>query len=368
MSIVKKQQENKEQIMKNIDQLDENFKIETDINENDLCFYSVKQKPFDLYGLYKPTVGEDFVRMPAVAAAAVSDVILKLCGQTSGGRVRFRTNSPYVAISAEYPSISHMPHMPLSGSTGFDMYTLENGQYKYVHSFIPPYDVGHKYESIFYFEKAEVRDIIINFPLYNSLSELYIGVREGCCLAEGGKYIGEKPIVYYGSSITQGACASRPGNCYQSIISRKLDRDYINLGFSGNARGEVAMAEYIARLDMSCFVYDYDYNAPDAEFLQRTHKRMFDIIRAENQDLPVIMMTNPSQEFTAEVMEQRRDIIFKTYSIAKQNGDENVYFIDTQRLFNCFGGNERTVDGVHPNDFGFVCMAEGLLDIMEKIF
>ncbi len=354
--------------MENIDKLDKNFKLEAQIEGNNLTFYNVKEKPFDLYGLYKPKLGEDFIRMPPETAESVSEVILRLCHQTSGGRVRFSTDSPYIAILAELPSISHMPHMPLSGSTGFDMYIFENNQYKYVHSFIPPYDVGDKYEAGFSFEDEKMRDIIINFPLYNSLSELYVGVKENSSVLSGGRYIGEKPIVYYGSSITQGACASRPGNCYQSIISRELNRDFINLGFSGNARAEKTMAEYIARLDMSCFVYDYDYNAPTAEFLEQTHKAMFDIIRDKKPGLPIVMMTNPSQEFSGEIMQKRRDIIFNTYKVAKQSGDNNVYFIDAQELFKRFGGEGRTVDGLHPNDFGFVCMAEGILKVMKEIF
>lgn len=112
-------------------------------------------------------------------------------------------------------------------------------------------------------------------------------------LKQAPKYAVKKPVVYYGSSITQGACASRPGNCYESILSRRLDCDYINLGFSGSAKGEDAIVDYIIGLDMSVFVMDYDYNAPTPEHLEKTHSKMFKAIRAEHPTLPIIIMPRP---------------------------------------------------------------------------
>ena len=88
----------------------------------------------------------------------------------------------------------------------------------------------------------------------------------------------EKPVCFYGSSITQGGCASKPGNSYNAMLARWLDFPQVNLGFSGNGKGEDTMAEYIASLDMSAFVYDYDYNAPTTEHYEATHDRFYRII------------------------------------------------------------------------------------------
>lgn len=103
----------------------------------------------------------------------------------------------------------------------------------------------------------------------------------------------EKPIVFYGSSITQGGCASRPGNSYTHIICRWLDANMVNLGFSGNAKGEPEMAELISQIDMGALVMDYDHNAPDAEYLLNTHENFFKIIRSNHPYLPVIFVSKP---------------------------------------------------------------------------
>ena len=173
------------------------------------------------------------------------------------------------------------------------------------------------------------------------------------------------PVVYYGSSITQGGCASRPGMAYQNIISRWYNCDHINLGFSGNAKGEDAIAEYIAGLKMSVFVYDYDHNAPNVEHLKKTHKRMFDIIRGKNPNLPIIIVSMPKYPLTNnEVL--RREVIKETYKTAKSQGDNNVYFIDGCEMMRFKGGNEATVDNCHPTDLGFRRMADWIGEAVGK--
>ena len=171
--------------------------------------------------------------------------------------------------------------------------------------------------------------------------------------------------MYYGSSITQGGCASRPGNSYESIVSRRLDADYINLGFSGNAKGEPEIAEYISKLDMSCFVYDYDFNAPTVEHLINTHQKMYNVIREANPDLPIVLMSSPKYRLTDEG-KQRLSVIRKTYEDAKANGDGNVYFIDGSTLM-ALAKYDGTVDDCHPNDLGFASMAKAVGDLLEKI-
>ena len=171
--------------------------------------------------------------------------------------------------------------------------------------------------------------------------------------------------MYYGSSVTQGGCASRPGMSYQGIISRRFDYDFINLGFSGNAKGEDAIAEYIKNLDMSVFVYDYDYNAPTVEHLNSTHEKMFKTIRKVNPNLPVIMMSRPKFNLT-EIEEQRLNIIKTTYENAILKGDKNVYLLDGKKLTELCK-NDGTVDNCHPTDLGFFSMAKAVGDIIEKI-
>lgn len=348
--------------MKNISEVDKNFSIKTNIEKDDICFYDVKEKPFEIHGVFYEN--GKFRRLPEEVAKIVNDGVYWLHANTAGGRVRFRTDSPYVAIHAKMPFVGKMPHFPLTGSAGFDLYIREKKEV-YFKTFIPPFDMTDGYESVIDFTSAEMREITINFPLYSELSELYIGLKKDSVLEKPTPYKHENPVVFYGSSITQGGCASRPGLSYQSILSRRFDTDFINLGFSGSAKGETEIAEYIKNIPMSVFVYDYDHNAPSVEHLRKTHEKMFKIIREQNPELPVIMMSRP-RCFLNEQEKERFEIIRKTYTDAVAKGDKNVYLIDGKTLMKDTE-NDGTVDDAHPNDLGFYSMAKAVGDVLKNI-
>ncbi|MCI9277958.1 MAG: hypothetical protein HFH90_09805 [Lachnospiraceae bacterium] len=345
--------------MNSIDKIDRNFEVKT-IIEDTLNFFSSLDTPFRIHGLISTPKG--FARMPEETAMAVNEGVAMLFRNTAGGRLRFRTNSPKVAIRAKMDNIGKMPHFALSGSAGFDLY--EGSIYR--GTFIPPFDIEDGYESMIVLSGIKERDLTVHFPLYSNVISLEIGLCEGATLSPAPDYGRKLPVVYYGSSITQGGCASRPGNCYENIISRSLDCDHINLGFSGSARGEDVIADYIANLPMSVFVYDYDHNAPSVEHLRNTHRPMFRRIRENNPLLPIVMVSRPQPNPTAEEL-QRRDIIRSTYEEASAAGDRNVYFIDGSAMLGQFGGDSGTVDSCHPNDLGFMCMAKSIGEVVERI-
>lgn len=345
--------------MSDISKIDSNFAVKTKIDKEDIKFYNIDESPFKVYGVFKEN--GKYRRMPETVAKSVSEGVYVLHTNTAGGRVRFVTDTPYIAIYAKMDGLGKMSHFALTGSIGFDLY-VDN---YYVKTFVPPFDIEDGYESIFEFGKKEKREITINLPLYSNVNELYIGLQEKSLLTEATPYENSKPIVYYGSSITQGGCASRPGMSYQSIVSRTFNYDYLNLGFSGNAKAEDEMIEYIKNLDMSAFVYDYDYNAPTVQHLEKTHEKMFKAIREKNPFLPVIMMSRPKQ-FLTEEEKMRRKIIETTYLNAVSAGDENVYFIDGEMLTELCK-DSGTVDNCHPTDFGFVSMAKALTEVIHSI-
>lgn len=346
----------------NIKDVDKNFNIETKINEKNLRFISVLEDPFDVYG----TCGERYLRLPLKDAERVSEGVKQLAANTSGVRIRFKTDSKFVAVSVKYSDVCRIEHMSLAGTSGIDMYTREDGGYLFQTLFLPPISMEDSFESIHYFDTRQIRDITLNLPLYSSVSDIYIGLDKNALIEHGEKYKNKRPVVYYGSSITQGGCATRPGNSYPAIISRKLNLDFVNLGFSGNAKGESAMAEYIAKLDMSCFVFDYDFNAPTLDFLKNTHHQFFEIVRKKNPMLPIIIMSMPYNAWVKDIGERKR-IIKETFDLAVAGGDENVYFVDGEKTFDIFGGDSGTVDGTHPNDLGFMCMALELEKYIEKL-
>ncbi len=342
-----------------ISEIDKNFKIETKLNKNDIVFFDAKDEPFKIYGVFYES--GKFRRMPENVAKIVSDGVHWLHSNTAGGRVRFKTNSPYIAINTKMSNVGKMPHFALSGSSGFDLYIGES----YRASFIPPFDLNDGYESVIDFGSKKMREITINFPLYSDVNELYVGLSKNAKIEEATPYKYDLPIVYYGSSITQGGCASRPGSSYQAIISRELKVDHINLGFSGNAKAEKEISQYICSLDMCAFVYDYDHNAPTVEHLEATHERMFKEIRKAKPNLPIIMMSRPKYNLTKEE-KTRLEIIQRTYENAKANGDNNVYLIDGKALMRlCL--SEGTVDNCHPTDLGFFSMARALVKVLKEI-
>ena len=344
--------------MKSITDVDKNFNVETKIERDNIAFYNPQNTPFEIYGVFYEN--GKFRRMPEEVAKSVNEGVKLLHSNTAGGRIRFKTNSSYVAIVAKMDGLGKMPHFAFTGSIGFDLYVGD----KYCKSFMPPFDITDGYESCIDFADKSMREITINLPLYSNVNQVYIGLEKDCVIQSPTPYKNEKPVVFYGSSITQGGCASRPGTCYQGHLSRRFNIDYINLGFSGSARGEDVMADYIKNLDMSLFVYDYDHNAPDVEHLRKTHEKMFKTIRQQNPDLPVIMLSRPVYSLKEDEVE-RRNIVETTYKNAVANGDKNVFFLDGPQLMSLCK-NEGTVDNCHPTDFGFASMAQAIGDLIEK--
>lgn len=347
---------------KGLDTIDKNFRVETNIKKEDICFHDVEDGVFRICGVFKEN--GMFRRMPEAAAKEINKGVYGLHTNTAGGRVRFVTNSTYVAIRTEYTPC-RMSHFPLTGSSGFDMYTGTGKDARYAGTFVPPVDVENGYESVIDFADDQERLITVNFPLYSDVRKLYIGLQEGASLREAPEYNIKSPVVYYGSSITQGACASKPGSCYPSILSRKFDCDYINLGFSGSAKGEETMGQYLAGLEMSLFVMDYDHNAPNSTRLKETHSRLFRQVRSRNPELPIIIMPRPRYYHRGED-KVRFDVIERTYLDAKAQGDQNVYFISNKKLMELVQDNG-SVDNTHPTDSGFLSMSLALEEVFEQI-
>lgn len=343
-----------------ITKYDKNFKVDTTIDKSDIKFYNAEEAPMRLYGVFRE--GNGFVRLPGEIASATSEGVAALNNHSAGGRVRFCTDSPYVAVHAD------MGEAMLGSSErtrGFDIYVRENGKEAFAGLFRS--DAGNVngiFENVIDFGSKEMREITINFPLYRQTKELYIGLSDTATVTAHPDYTYEKPIVYYGSSITQGGCASRAGLSYQGIISREIDTNFVNLGFSGSAKGEDAIREYMKNLDMSIFVLDYDFNAPTPEHLEKTHLPIYKAIREAQPTLPIIMASRPNPRIPDD--DKREKIIHATYEYAIGNGDKNVYFISGKDLMK-ISGNDGTADGVHPNDFGFYSMAQGFLPIIKEI-
>ena len=332
--------------------------------EDNITYFDVRKKPFEIHGIYE-IQRDNFFRLPVKFAASVSEGVAKESRAGAGVRVCFSTDSPYVAIRAKLYGFCEQPHITIVAEKGFDLYTKENGIYRFHNVFYPPLDLEKEVLGITRFEDKKMRDIVINFPLGSGVTDFEIGLEKGSCTDKFSGYKNEKPVVFYGSSITQGFAASRPGNIYENFISREMDIDYIDLGFAGSALGEKTIAEYISKIPMSAFVLDYDHNAPNTEHLKNTHNEFYKIIRKANPEIPVIFVTRPDPS-DSENTSKRREIIYTTYKNAKSAG-ENVFFIDGGKFFPCNLKYDCTADWCHPNDTGMYFMSQGIKETLCKV-
>ncbi len=349
--------------------IDKNL-AQTGIEGVELEWISSHDERFSVHGVYYDEKEGLYVRMPVDVAKEANINLGGLAMLTSGGRLRFVTDSPYIAIKASVPARKPMPHMSITGSTGFSVYAdgvFQNRVSPVFDDFknMPANPIDGKV--IF----AEKKDFIkvgkkqlveIYFPLYGGVFELYIGVAPGSEVECAPPYKHKKPMLFYGSSITQGACVSRPGNDYISIIARRLDSDYINLGFSGSGNAEDAMLDYITSIDASLYGFDYNLYPNRKDRVLPPHFSIYEKIRKMHPDAAIILYDKPG-----DLWAEREAIIRSTYEKARELGDENVGFVPAIALW---GEKERdacTVDLLHPNDLGAMRMADALYPVIFEL-
>ena len=356
-----------------ITRIDRNFSTEL-ADENGFLFRDVKLPPFRIEGLawYNENGGEWYRLPKSFTEAEVNAGALRLAGHTSGVCVRFRSDSPQLLIRAKLANGCDMNHMPRTGSMGFDTYRkLPGGRLLYNRTLRPdPGAVEVKAEC----GKNPDRlmcEWVVDFPLYCGVEKVEIGLKEGAAILPPRPHKVPRPVLFYGSSITQGGCASRPGNTYSAMLCRELDAEQVNLGFSGCGKGEIAVAKAIGGLKLSAFVMDYDHNAPSPEHLEATHEPFFRAVREAQPDLPIVILSMcdirsfvlHTDKTTAPA---RREIIRRTWRHAADSGDRNVWFIDGETLFGKDMYDACTVDGCHPNDLGFYRMYKHVLPVLGK--
>lgn len=327
-------------------------------------FYKPYESPFEIFGLYGSCEENGYCRIPDSVAKATSARVVELYRNTAGGRIRFKTDSDILVIRHKGKAALTYHTTPAMRS-GYDVY-IDRPQGAICLGCTKPEPFSLTEYEFTYNLGAGEKELTVNMPLYGNVEEVSIGLRENATASRHTPYKYNTPIVFYGSSITQGACASRPGKSYEAIISRKYDLNYTNLGFSGACRAEKAIVEYMAGLPMSAFVSDYDHNAPDHAHLEATHHALYEAIREKHPDIPYFMVTRPDFYFNEDCI-GRRDIVMKSYLDARAAGDKKVYFIDGSAFFNGAPVGDLLLDRVHPNDEGFGRMAAYIGDVIAKV-
>ena len=345
-----------------IRELDQNFNF-GNISRDDLLWLDRETPGMEMNGAADPV---NFYRIAKTDASRLPYAVQCISENTAGVRLRFRTDADYIALKAVIRYTDDMSHMPRSGSSGFDLFAGPAGKPPFFRKAFMPENGRREVSGEVFLPGREERDILLNFPLYNGVQEIAVGLPPDSWLKPPSPFRFPSPVVFYGSSITQGGCASRPGNAYPAIVCRELNADMFNLGFTGNAKGEPEMAAYIAGLDMSALVLDYDYNAASAEALKATHEPFFRIIRERHPSLPILLLSKPNVDNDEAESARRRNVILQTYRQAMESGDRRVYFLDGASLFGTSYRDCCTVDGCHPNDLGFLRMAEAVLPVLRS--
>lgn len=351
---------------KNIADVDPNFKS-AEIGSQAVNYFNAEKPPFELNGFPWRKPGGEFFRLPETFTEnEVNNRALTVARHTSGGELRFRTDSPIIALRAELDTYYEMSHMARNSSAGFDLYCGSGKEIRYAKTAAPPRAPSQKLERLLISRSdGKMKDWTFYFPLYNGVKKIEVGLAPGSKLEAPTPHAIKDPVLFYGSSITQGGCAARTGNAYSTMLCRAVDAPQINLGFSGSGRGEEAIAEAVADLKLSALIMDYDHNAPSVEHLEKTHEKFFRIIRGKQPDLPVILLSRCDFSGTQDDV-RRREIIRKTFENAIRSGDRNVWFIDGETLFGNEDRDACTIDGCHPNDLGFYRMYRVILPVLRQ--
>lgn len=358
-----------------IEDVDKNMYIGSDIDAENTDFYSALEAPFEVLGAYQKGVdGQLSHRIPPSIAKGVSPALTWLNKTHSGVRVVFSTNSPFISFSVNASGYGRTVDDTLSGSTGiFVTAADDDGAQRFKGRISPTFNdlfdemsgKPARFSGTVRLGNEKMHQVIVWLPILTDYKELYIGVKKGFNIGEFEGYRYKTPVVFYGSSITMGCGASSPINTYPALVSRTLETDFINLGFSGNAKGEPEVAEYIASLNMSAFVYDYDHNSPSVEHLAATHEKFFKIIREKQPDLPIIIMSRPNLPDVKDTAD-RFNVIMNTFINAKEAGDNKVWLINGANIFDGVYRDCSTHENCHPNDLGYIKMAEAVSPLLKK--
>ncbi len=294
-------------------------------------------------------------RLPAKAEKTVRPAVWSLSRHSAGMLARFETDAPN--IWAEYTLTSAglaMPHMPATGVSGLDLYAQDDeGQWRWL-AVTRPGSKEVKAQLVSGLEPRR-RAYMVYLPLYNGVESLKIGVPAGAAF-EPRAPRKDKPLVFYGTSITHGACASRPGLPHPAILGRRLDRPVINLGFSGNGKMEPEVGALLCELDAAAYIIDCLPNMVGSEVAQRAAPLVHQLRKA-HPDTPIVLVedrTYANAPFLAAHQNRHREsraALRAAYEKLQADGVKKLHYLEGDKLL----GDDRddTTDGSHPNDLGF---------------
>lgn len=325
---------------------------------------------FPLYGKVSEQTNERYERLPSSLEGVSREPVWYLGRHSAGLFIRFRSNSTSIHARWESTFNNTMTHMTDTGAKGLDLYALVDGEWRHVCSAQPQ---GKKSERCIIANMDPVeREYMLYLSLYDGVKSLEIGVDEGSMLdlPAVDRPSREKPVVMYGTSILQGGCANRPGMAHTNIIGRRLDREVINLGFSGNALLDMEIAELMASVeDPGLYVLDYVPNA-SAQAIDEVGEQFFRIIRDAHPEVPVVFIEDvifPHTIFDNKILEEvtKKNVAQKRlFKKLKKSGEKRIYYISAEGMIGDDG--EATVDAIHFTDLGAMRYVDHVLPLIKR--
>lgn len=300
-----------------------------------------------------------FDRLPAKAEGVVRAPVWSLSRDSAGLCVRFQTDSTQIRCRWKLNSADlAMPHMPATGVSGVDLYVKHEGRWRWLACGFPRSQNNEA--TLASGLPAGEREYLLYLPLYNGVQSVEIGLPKQNTLKQAAPRKHTKPIVFYGTSITQGGCASRPGMVHTALLGRWLDRPVINLGFSGNGRMEKELAKLLAEIDAEVYVIDCLPNIDAAAVAERTLP-LIQTIRAKRPTTPIVLVEdrNYTNSFLIASKQKRNQTsqaaLRKVYESIRER-DPQISYLPGADLLGDDG--EGTVDSSHPTDLGFYRQAQ----------
>ncbi len=291
-------------------------------------------------------------RLPATAKGVAPASVWDLGHHSAGLSFRFLTDSPTLQVRWALLNVNlAMPHMPATGVSGVDLYVRDGkGKWRFAGNGRPTKEINTAT-----FTLAQASEYILYLPLYNGVRTVEFGLPQGKTLSKAPARAGKhsRPVVFYGTSITQGGCVSRPGLAATSIVSRELDIPVINLGFSGSGKMEPEMADLLAELDPAVYVLDCLWNMEPSQVSERVEPFVRKL-RSAHPDTPILLVEDSSFKNVTPTVKGR--ILRDVYSKLRKEGVKNIRFLPNANMLGA--DDEGTVDGCHPNDLGMKRQAE----------
>lgn len=316
---------------------------------------------FEMRGKYHKE--DNYKRLPAEYKDIVSSQVWTLSKSTAGISIRFSTNSPFIYVKWRLLKNDNPTNMNKIGSCGLDLYCIVNGKWQYVNSAVPSSIKNNSL--IITGMDTTMKTFLLNLPISDGVEDIQFGTKRTCKISLPTEDIDKihKPIVFYGTSLTQGIGASRPGMAYPSIISRALGAEIINLGFSGNGKFEHAVGQVLCDIDAELYVIDCTPNSTPA-IIKKNALQFIQQIRASKPDTPILIVESIIREYSyfnktnissSGVLAQNKELR-QSFDSAVNIGIKNLFYLEGRDLIG--SDHEATIDGLHLSDLGQYRIAE----------